>query len=250
MKVLVLGGTGLIGSRVVRLLRERNVDVVQGSSSTVDLLTGRGLAEALRGVQVVIDLTNSPSFEDAAVMNFFQTSARNLFPAEKAAGVQHHVALSVVGADRMVDLGYMRAKVAQEEAIKASGISYTIVRATQFFEFIGSLADAATDGQAVHLSSVQMQPLAADDIAAAVATIALQAPTNGYINVAGPERRAMNDFARELLQFKHDPRQVITDPSASYFGGKIPSDALFPDQAGMTGSVRFSEWLVRTQTHG
>jgi uncharacterized protein YbjT (DUF2867 family) len=206
------------------------------------------LTEALQGVQVVIDLTNSPSFEDAAVMNFFQASARNLFPAERAAGVQHHVALSVVGADRMVNLGYMRAKVAQEEAIKASGIAYTIVRATQFFEFIGSLADAATDGQNVRLSSVEMQPLAADDIASAVATIALQAPMNGYINVAGPERRPMNDFARELLQFKHDPRQVITAPGATYFGGEIPSDALFPHQDGMIGSLRFSEWLTHTQT--
>ena len=248
MKIVVLGGTGLIGSRVVRLLKERNHDVLAASAKTVDLLTGKGLSEALQGAQVVVDLTNSPSFEDAAVLNFFKTSAQNLFPAETAAGVQHHVALSIVGADRMLNVGYMRAKVAQEEAIKASGVPYTIVRATQFFEFIGSLADAATDGQTVRLSNVLMQPLAADDIAGAVANIALQPPRNGYINVAGPERRPLDDLARELLTAKHDTRQVVTDPSLGYFGGQVPENALVPDRDEIVGQLRFSDWLVRSQT--
>lgn len=245
MKILVLGGTGLIGSKVSRILREREHTVVAASAGTVDLLTGRGLKEALDGVQVVVDLTNSPSFEDSAVLNFFQTSAHNLFPAERAAGVKHHVALSIVGADRMGNVGYMRAKVAQEEAIKASGVPYTIVRATQFFEFIHSLADAGTDGQTVRLSNVLMQPLAADDIAAAVAKVALDAPTNGYVNVAGPERRPLDDLAKELLKATNDPRQVVTDPSLGYFGGQIPENALVPDHADITGSTRFSDWLAR-----
>ena len=247
MKIVVLGGTGLIGSRVVRLLKERNLEVLATSATTVDLLTGRGLSQALLGAQVVVDLTNSPSFEDSAVMNFFETSAHNLLPAEAAAGIQHHVALSIVGADRMVNLGYMRAKVAQEKAIKATSIPYTIVRATQFFEFISSLADAGTDGQTVRLSNVLMQPLAADDIADAVARIALQAPRNGYINVAGPERRQLDDLARELLKANHDPRQVVTDPTLGYFGGQVPENALVPDNDALLGTARFSDWLVRSQ---
>jgi uncharacterized protein YbjT (DUF2867 family) len=243
MKIVVLGGTGLIGSRVVRILQGKGHEVLAASAKTVDLLTGRGLSEALQGAQVVVDLTNSPSFEDSAVLNFFETSARNLFPAEIAAGVRHHIALSIVGADRMVNVGYMRAKVAQENAIKSSGVPYTIVRATQFFEFIGSLADAGTDGGTVRVSNVLMQPIAADDIAAAVAKIALEPPANGYINVAGPERRPLDDLARELLTAKHDPRKVITDPSLGYFGGQIPENALVPDQDELLGTVRFSNWL-------
>lgn len=247
MKIVVLGGTGLIGTKVVRFLKERKHDVLAASASTVDLLTGRGLSEALNGAEVVIDLTNSPSFEDSAVLNFFQTAARNLLPAEVVAGVRLHVALSIVGTDRMVNLGYMRAKVAQEEAIKASGVPYTIVRATQFFEFIGSLADAGTDGQTVRLSNVLMQPIAADDIANAVAEIALQEPKNGYINVAGPERRQLDDLARELLKARRDPRSVVTDPSLGYFGGQVPENALVPDREGLLGTVRFSDWLIRSQ---
>ncbi|HZY61610.1 MAG TPA: SDR family oxidoreductase [Edaphobacter sp.] len=246
MKILVLGGTGLIGSRVVRLLREQKNEVVAASGSSVDLLTGKGLSEALAGVQVVIDLTNSPSFEDAAVLNFFQTAARNLFPAEVAAGVRHHVALSIVGTDRMGNVGYMRAKVAQEEATKASGVPYTIVRATQFFEFIHSLADAATDGQTVRISNVLMQPLAADDIAGAVANIALQPPKNGYVNVAGPERRTLDDLVRELFKATNDSRKVVTDQSLGYFGGQIPENALVPDHPDVTGKLRFSDWLTRS----
>jgi len=243
MKIVVLGGTGLIGSRVVRILQGKGHEVLAASAKTVDLLTGRGLSEALQGAQVVVDLTNSPSFEDSAVLNFFGTSARNLFPAEITAGVRHHIALSIVGADRMVNVGYMRAKVAQENAIKSSGVPYTIVRATQFFEFIGSLANAGTDGGTVRVSNVLMQPIAADDIAAAVAKIALEPPANGYINVAGPERRPLDDLARELLTAKHDPRKVMTDPSLGYFGGQIPENALVPDQDELLGTVRFSNWL-------
>jgi uncharacterized protein YbjT (DUF2867 family) len=246
MKIVVLGGTGLIGSRVVRILKEKGHDVLAAGAGTVDLMTGRGLREALKGARVVVDLTNSPSFEDAAVMNFFKTSARNLFPVETAAGVQHHVALSIVGADRMGNIGYMRAKVAQEEAIRAADIPYTIVRATQFFEFIGGLADAATEGKTVRLSNVLMQPLAADDVAGTVAKVALEGPRNGYVNVAGPERRPLDDLARELLKAKNDPRQVVTDPTLVYFGGQVPADALYPEHADMLGTVRFSDWLAHS----
>ena len=247
MKIVVLGGTGLIGSKVVRILQGQQHEVLAASGKTVDLLTGKGLSEALQGAQVVVDLTNSPSFEDFAVLNFFETSARNLFPAETAAGVRHHVALSIVGADRMGNIGYMRAKVAQEKAIKASGIPYTIVRATQFFEFIGSLADGGTEGGTVRISNVLMQPIAAEDIASAVAKIALQAPKNGYINVAGPERRRQDELVRELLKAKNDPRQVVTDPTLGYFGGQVPENALVPDHDEVLGTVLFSDWLAHSQ---
>jgi uncharacterized protein YbjT (DUF2867 family) len=247
MNIVVLGGTGLIGSKVVRILQEQDHQVLAASAKTIDLLTGRGLSEALRGAQVVIDLTNSPSFEDSAVMNFFTTSAHNLFPAETAAGVRHHVALSIVGADRMVNIGYMRAKVAQENAIKSSGIPYTIVRATQFFEFVGAIADSATSGQTVRISNVLMQPIAAEDIAAAVAKVALQPPKNGYINVAGPDRLTQDELAREFLKATNDPRQVVTDPSLGYFGGQIPENALAPDHADLVGPMHFSDWLAHSR---
>ena len=243
MKIVVLGGTGLIGSKVVQMLQEQNHDVLAASARNVDVLTGKGLSEALRGAQVVIDLTNSPSFEDSAVMNFFQTSAHNLLPVETAAAIRHHVPLSIVGADRMVNIGYMRAKVAQENAIKASGIPYTIVRATQFFEFVGPLADAATSGETVRISNVLMQPIAAEDIAAAVATVALQPPKNGYINVAGPDRLTQDELAREFLKARHDPRQVVTDPSLGYYGGQVPENALVPNHPDLLGAMHFSEWL-------
>jgi uncharacterized protein YbjT (DUF2867 family) len=243
MKIVVLGGTGLIGTKVVHILQDQGHDVLAASARTLDLLTGGGLKEALQGANVVVDLTNSPSFEDSAVMNFFQTSARNLFPAETAAAVKHHIALSIVGADRMVNIGYMRAKVAQENAIKSSGIPYTIVRATQFFEFIGAIADSATSGNTVRISNVLMQPIAAEDISAAVAKIALQPPKNGYINVAGPDRLTQDQLAREVLKAKHDPREVVTDPSLGYFGGQIPENALVPDHADLLGAMHFSDWL-------
>ncbi|HEX3472728.1 MAG TPA: SDR family oxidoreductase [Silvibacterium sp.] len=247
MKIVVLGGTGLIGSRVVRILKEQKHDVLAASASSVDLLTGKGLSEALRGAQVVVDLTNSPSFEDSAVLNFFETSARNLFPAEAAASVRHHVALSIVGADRMTNVGYMRAKVAQENAIKSSGIPYTIVRATQFFEFVGALVDSATSGKTVRISNVLMQPIAADDIAGAVAKVALQAPKNGYVNVAGPDRLRQDELAREFLKARNDPRQVVTDPSLGYYGGQVPENALVPDHADQLGAMHFSDWLAHSQ---
>jgi uncharacterized protein YbjT (DUF2867 family) len=243
MKILVLGGTGLIGSKVVHILQEQDHDVLAASARTVDVLTGKGLSEALRGTEVVVDLTNSPSFEDAAVMNFFMTSARNLFPAETAAGVRHHVALSIVGADRMVNIGYMRAKVAQEHAIKSSGIPYTIVRSAQFFEFVGPLVDNSTSGKTVRISNVLMQPIAAEDIAAAVAKVALQPPKNGYINIAGPDRLRQDELAREFLKARNDPRQVATDPSLGYYGGQVPENALVPEHADLLGAMHFSDWL-------
>ena len=246
MKIVVLGGTGLIGSKVVPILQQQHHDVLAASAGTVDLLTGKGLNEALRGADVVIDLTNSPSFEDTAVMNFFQTSARNLFPAETAAGIRHHIALSIVGADHMTSIGYMRAKIAQENAIRSSSVPYTIVRATQFFEFIGSLADAATSGNTVRISNVLMQPIAAKDIAAAVAKIAVQPPKNGYINIAGPDRRTQEELVREFLKSRHDPREVVTDPSLGYFGGQIPENALVPDHADLLGEMHFSDWLANS----
>jgi uncharacterized protein YbjT (DUF2867 family) len=246
MKIVVLGGTGLIGKRVVRILQEKGHDVLGASSSTVNLLTGSGLSEALQGAQAVVDLTNSPSFEDSAVLNFFTTSARNLFPAEAAAKVQHHVALSIVGADRMTNIGYMRGKVAQEEAVQASGIPYTIVRSTQFFEFIGSLADVGTEGEIARLSDVLMQPIAADDIAGAVAKIALDSATYGYINVAGPEQRRLDELAREFFKVRNDPRQVVTDPSLGYFGGQVPENALVPVDGALLGTLHFHDWLAQS----
>ncbi len=248
MKIVVLGGTGLIGSKVVHILQEQNHDVLAASAGTVDVLTGKGLSEALRGAQVVIDLTNPRSFEDSAVMNFFMTSASNLFPVEVAAAVRHHVALSIVGADRMVNIGYMRAKVAQENAIKASGIPYTIVRSAQFFEFVGPLVDSSTSGKTVRMSNVLMQPIAAEDIAAAVAKVALQPPKNGYINVAGPDRLTQDELAKELLQARNDPRQVVTDPSLGYFGGQVPENALVPAHADLLGAMHFSDWLQHSQS--
>lgn len=247
MKIVVLGGTGLIGTKVVRILQQQGHDVLAASARTVDLLTGRGLSEALQGAEIVVDLTNSPSFEDSAVMNFFVTSARNLFPAETAAGVRHHVALSIVGADLMVNIGYMRAKVAQENAIKSSGVPYTIVRATQFFEFVGALADSGTSDNTVRLSNVVMQPIAAEDIAAAVAKVALQPPKNGYVNVAGPDRVTQDDLARAFLKARNDSRQVVTDPTLGYYGGQIPENALVPKHADLSGPTHFSDWLHRTQ---
>lgn len=249
MKIVVLGGTGLIGSRVVRLLQEMGHEIIAASGGTVDLLTGRGLSEALQGAQVVVDVTNSPSFEDSAVLNFFTTSARNLFPAEIAAGVRHHVALSIVGADRMPNLGYMRAKVAQEEAVKASGVPYTIVRGTQFFEFIGSLADGGRENGTARVSNILMQPIAADDLASSVGKIALDSPTNGYVNVAGPERRRLDELARELFRARNDPRQVATDPSLGYFGDRCPRMRSSPTVTRCwERSVSPIGWLALTQS--
>jgi uncharacterized protein YbjT (DUF2867 family) len=247
MKIVVLGGTGLIGSKVVQILQSQNHQVIAASAQTVDVLTGKGLSEALEGADVVVDLTNSPSFEDSAVMNFFLTAAGNLFPAERTANVRHHIALSIVGADRMTNVGYMRAKVAQEDAIKSSRIPYTIVRSTQFFEFVGPLVDSSTSGETVRISNVLMQPIAAEDIAAAVAKVALQPAKNGYINVAGPDRLTQDELAREFLKARKDPRQVVTDPTLGYYGGQIPENALVPDHPDLVGAIHFSDWLARSR---
>src|SRR5579871_1204755 len=205
MKIVVIGGSGLIGKKLVNILRERGNEVVPASPATgVDTLTGKGLDDALKGAQVVVDVSNSPSFEDAAVMKFFETSTRNLLASEKKAGVKHHVALSIVGADRNPDSGYLRAKVAQEKLIKDSGVPYSILRATQFFEFIGGIADSSTEGNVVRLTSAKLQPIAADDVAAALAPVVLGEPVNGFLEVAGPEPLSLAELAQRWLAAKHD----------------------------------------------
>jgi uncharacterized protein YbjT (DUF2867 family) len=244
MKIVVIGGNGLIGKKLVNRLRASGNDAVPASpASGVDVLTGAGLAEVLKGAQVVVDVTNSPSFEDTAVLNFFQTSARNLLPAEAAAGVGHHVALSVVGADRLPDSGYMRAKVAQEKAIKAATVPYTIVRATQFFEFIGGIADGSTEGKTVRLPPALMQPMAADDVAAALADISVGRPLNATIEVAGSEAIRMDELARRFLSAKRDPRQVSTDVHARYFGAEVDDRSLTPGSDPRIAPTHFEDWL-------
>jgi uncharacterized protein YbjT (DUF2867 family) len=250
MKIVVIGGSGLIGTKLVHMLREGGQNAVPASpSSGVDTLTGGGLADVLEGAQVVVDVTNSPSFADAAVLAFFTTSTRNLLAAEAAAGVGHHVALSVVGADRVPDSGYMRAKVAQETAIKAAPVPYTILRATQFFEFIGSIADGSTDGDTVRLSTALMQPVAAEDVAAALADVAVGPPVNGTVELAGPERLRMDELARRVLIANHDARQVTTDIRARYFGAEVNDQSLTPGDHPRIGPTRFEDWLSRSQSH-
>jgi uncharacterized protein YbjT (DUF2867 family) len=248
MKIVVIGGSGLIGTKLVKRLRERGHDALPASpASGVNTLTGEGLAKALEGAHVVVDVANSPSFEDAAVLEFFQTSARNLLPAEAAAGVGHHVALSVVGADRLPDSGYLRAKVAQEAAITGASIPYTIVRATQFFEFIGRIADASTSGGTVRLSPAHMQPVAAEDVAAELADVALGAPVNGVIELAGPEPLGLDEFVRRLLSADADARQVVADVHARYFGTELNDRSLTPGEAPRIGPTRFEDWLEQRQ---
>jgi len=245
-KIVVIGGTGLIGSKVVTMLRDRGYDVVPASPNTgVNTLTGEGLAAVLEGASVVVDVSNSPSFADAAVMEFFQTSTRNLLSYEAAAGVGHHVALSVVGSERLPDSGYLRAKVAQEKLIKESSIPYSIVRATQFFEFLKSIADSATEGNTVRLPSVSFQPLAADDVASVVAKVAVGAPLNGTVEVAGPEQFRFNEFISRGLSARKDPRAVIADPHARYFGAELSERSLVPGNGALLGAIRFDEWLSR-----
>lgn len=246
LKIVVIGGTGLIGTKVVKRLREQGHEVTAASpSSGVNAVTGEGLAAALTGAQVVVDVSNSPSFEDGPVMAFFESSGRNLAAAESAAGVAHHVALSVVGTDRMLASGYFRAKLAQESLIKGSAIPYTIVRATQFFEFVGTIAHSATDGQTVRLPSAQLQPIASDDVAAAVAEAALRAPLNGIAEVAGPERIPLDDLVRQYLTATKDPRTVVTDAAATYFGTAINDESLTAGSDALLGRMRFAEWLGR-----
>ena len=248
MKIVVIGGTGLIGKKLVPILRQRGHEAVSASpSSGVNALTGEGLKGAMAGAQVVIDLTNSPSFEDKAVLEFFQTSGRNLFPAESAAGVRHHIALSIVGTDRTPDNGYFRAKVAQEQLIEASGIPYTIIRSTQFLEFLGGIAAASAEGNIVRLSPGLFQPIAADDVAAITAEVALAAPRNGIVEIAGPERAPFNAIVARYLQAVGDPREVVSDPEARYFGGRVEEHSLVPLGEARLGHIGLDEWLRRSK---
>jgi uncharacterized protein YbjT (DUF2867 family) len=248
MKIVVIGGTGLIGSKTVPILRQRGHEVVAASpNSGVNTITGEGLSEALAGTQVVVDLANSPSFQDKAVLEFFQTSGRNLHAAESAAGVGHHVALSIVGTDRTPDNGYFRAKVAQENLIKASGIPYTIIRSTQFLEFLKGIAESGADGNTVRISPGLFQPIAADDVAPIVAEVALAAPQNGIVEIAGPERAPFSEIVARYLKTVGDPRQVVTDPEARYFGGKVEAYSLVPLGEARLGHIGLDEWLRRSQ---
>jgi uncharacterized protein YbjT (DUF2867 family) len=247
MKIVVIGGSGLIGSKLVKRLGEAGHDALPASpDSGVDTLSGEGLAEALEGAQVVVDVSNAPAWEDAAVLDFFQRSSRNVLAAEAAARVGHHVAASVVGADRLPDSGYLRAKVAQEDLIKAGTIPYTILRATQFFEFIGRIADSGADGDAVRLSPALMQPIAADDVAAALADVATNGPVNGTVEVAGPEAIRLDELARRVLAANNDPRQVMADVHARYFGAELDDWSLTPGDDARIASTRFEDWLSQS----
>jgi uncharacterized protein YbjT (DUF2867 family) len=247
MKIVVIGGSGLIGSKLVAKLGEHGHQAVAASpASGVNTLTGEGLAEVLEGASVVVDVSNSPSFADAAVMEFFKTSTGNLLTYEAAAGVGHHVALSVVGTDRLPDSGYLRAKIAQEKLIKESSIPYSIVRATQFFEFVKRIADSATDGNTVRLPPVRFQPMAADDVASAVGRVAMGSPLNGIVEVAGPEQFRFDELIRQGLSARKDPREVIADPHARYFGTELSERSLVPGDDAQLGETRFEDWLSRS----
>ena len=247
MKIVVIGGTGLIGTKLVNNLRHRGQEVVAASPKTgVNTFTGQGLAEALTGAQVVVDVANAPKWEDKAVMEFFQTAGRNLLAAEKAVSARHHVALSIVGADRLPASGYLRAKVAQENLIKASEIPFTIARSTQFFEFAKGIVQSATEGQTVRLSPALFQPIAADDVAAALTGLALAEPLNGTVEIAGPEPIRMDEFARRFLSATRDPRKVTTDVHALYFGTELNDQSLTPSDNARLGPTRFEEWLSRS----
>jgi len=251
MKILIIGGSGLIGTKLVKNLRQLGHDVVAASrSSGVNTLTGEGLAEALAGAQVVVDVANSPSWEDKAVLEFFETSSRNLLAAEATAGVGHHVALSVVGTDRLLASGYFRAKMAQENLIKASPVPYTIVRATQFFEFVGSIAQSATDGQTVRLSPALVQPIVSEDVAAALADIAVKEPVNGTLELAGPEAIRLDELVRRFLSANRDARTVTTDVHARYFGIELNDQSLTPGDNPLLGPTRFEDWLSRSILKG
>lgn len=251
MKIVVIGGSGLIGKKVVDNLRQRGHEAVAASpSSGVNTITGEGLAEALNGAQVVVDVSNAPSWEDKAVLEFFETSSRNLLAAEAAAGVKHHVALSVVGTERLLESGYFRAKMAQEKLIKASHIPYTIVRATQFFEFVGSIAQFATEGSTVRVPSVLMQPIAAEDVAAALANVALGEPVNGTVEIAGPEQIRQDELVRQYLSATGDARKVITDVHVRYYGIEVNDQSLVPGPNPRLGSTHFAEWLSRSTARG
>jgi uncharacterized protein YbjT (DUF2867 family) len=244
MKIVIIGGTGLIGSKVVERLRRKGHEVIAASpNSGVDTITGEGLAEALAGAAVVVDLANSPSFEDKAVLAFFETAGRNLLGAAKKAGVRHHVALSVVGAERLPDSGYLRAKMAQERLIRTSGIPYTIIHSTQFLEFLPGIAQSATVGNTVTVSSALFQPISSEDVADAVADVALSAPANGAVEIAGPQAVRMSDLVATWLRRSDDPRQVIGDPKALYFGTELDDGSLVPGPGARLGSIGFEDWF-------
>jgi uncharacterized protein YbjT (DUF2867 family) len=244
MRIVIIGGTGMIGSKLVARLREEGHDPVPASpASGVNTLTGEGLAEVLQGAAIVVDVSNSPSFEDAAVMHFFNTSTANLLAAERAAGVTHHIALSVVGTDRLAESGYFRAKLVQERLIEQSRIPYSIVHATQFFEFLEAIADGATDGNTVRLASVLIQPMAADDVARAVASVSVASPIRGIVEVAGPEQFRLDDLVRRKLSVRGDPREVVADPRARYFGAALSERTLVPGDDAALGEIRFVDWL-------
>jgi len=247
MKIVVIGGTGLIGSKLVNKLREHGHEAVAAAPNTgVNTLTGEGLAEALKGASVVVDVSNSPSWEDSAVLKFFETSTRNLLTSEAAAGVGHHVALSVVGTDRLSESGYFRAKIAQEKLIKESSIPYTIVHATQFFEFLKGIADVSIVDGKVHLPPVLFQPMAADDVASGVGRIAVGPPVNGIVEIAGPEQFRLDELVRRRLAALKDPREVIADPKALYSGAKLSERTLLPGNNARLGETRFETWLTQS----
>ena len=244
MKIVIIGGTGLVGSKVVSKLRDQGHEAVPAAPNTgVNTLTGEGLAQVMKGAAVVVDVSNSPSFEDTAVLNFFRTSTTNLLKAEAVAGVVHHVALSVVGTDRLTGSGYMRAKVAQEQLIKQSSIPYSIVHATQFFEFIKGIADGGTTGDTVRLAPVLIQPMAAEDVATAVAHVAVGAPLNGIVEIAGPEQFRLDQLVSRYLAASGDPRHVVADPDARYYGARLEERTLVPDKPASIGEITFEEWL-------
>jgi len=244
VKIVVIGGTGLIGAKLVSNLRQQGHEVVAASPSRgINSVTGEGLTAALDGAQVVVDVSNAPSWEDKAVLEFFETSTRNLLAAEAAAGVRHHVALSVVGTDRLLSSGYFRAKMAQEKLIQTSAIPYTIVRATQFFEFVSGIANSATDGQTVRLPSALLQPILSDDVAAALVRIALEQPLNGMVDLAGPDANPLDEVVRQYLKATRDPRTVITDEQATYFGVALKRRSLVPDTNQLLGTTHFATWL-------
>ncbi|GCE20089.1 SDR family oxidoreductase [Dictyobacter kobayashii] len=249
MKIVVIGGSGLIGKKLVNKLRELGHQVVPASPSTgVNTITGEGLAQALVGAQVVVDVANAPSWEDKAVLEFFETSGRNLLAAEAAAGVEHHVALSVVGTDRLPQNGYYRAKVAQENLIKASKVPYTILRATQFFEFVGGIAQEASEGQTIRLSPAFIQPTLSDDVATALADVTLEAPVNGIVELAGPEKIRLDELVRRFLSANKDTRQVITDVHARFYGSELEEYSLIPGDNARIAPTRFENWLNRSIT--
>lgn len=248
MKIVVIGGSGLIGSKLVNNLRQLDHQVLAASPATgVNTITGEGLAEALEGTDIVVDVANSPSFEDKAVLEFFETSGRNLLAAEKVAGIKHHIALSVVGTDLLAESGYFRGKIAQEKLIRESGVPYTIVHSTQFFEFLGGIAQSGTQGQTVHISPAFIQPISSDDVAAALTETTLEVPHNNVVEIAGPERIRLAEIVQKYLAGINDPRTVVRDPQARYFGALLTDNMLVPGEGAYLGTTNFDSWMKNQQ---